>query len=45
MIKVTIIHMLGLPNYILNLKKVYDKILKSIPNVSEDLLRITLSIP
>ena len=38
MIKFTTI--LGQPNVTLNLKKGYDKILKNIPTVSEDWLRI-----
>ena len=40
MIKPTIINILGYPNGILDLKKRFDKALKNIPAVSEDLLRI-----
>ena len=40
MINLTTINNLGYPNGILNLKKGYDKTLKNIPTVSEDLLRI-----
>ena len=40
MIKPTIINILGQPNGILDLKKGFDKALKNIPAVSEDLLRI-----
>ena len=40
MIKPTIINILGWPNGILDLKKEFDKALKNIPAVSEDLLRI-----
>ena len=40
MIKVKIISILGQPNGILDLKKGFDKALKNIPAVSEDLLRI-----
>ena len=40
MIKVKIINILGQPNDILDLKKGFDKALKNIPAVSEDLLRI-----
>ena len=40
MIKLTIINILGYPNEILDLKKGFDKTLKNIPAVSEDLLRI-----
>ena len=40
MIKLTIINILGQPDGILDLKKGFDKALKSIPAVSEDLLRI-----
>ena len=40
MIKPTIINILGEPNGILDLKKGFDKALKTIPAVSEDLLRI-----
>ena len=40
MIKLRIVNILGLPNGILYLKKGYDKIVKSIPTVVEDLLRI-----
>ena len=40
MIKPTIINILGQPNGIVNLKKGFDKALKDIPAVSEDLLRI-----
>ena len=41
MIKPTIINILGQSNGILDLKKEFDKALKNIPAVSEDLLRIT----
>ena len=41
MIKLTILIILGWPNGILDLKKRFDKTLKNIPGVSEDLLRIT----
>ena len=40
MIKLTIINILGQPNGILDLKKGFDKALKNIPVVSQDLLRI-----
>ena len=40
MIKPTIINILGWPNGIMELKKGFDKALKNIPAVSEDLLRI-----
>ena len=40
MVKITTINILGLPNVILDLKKGYDKTLKNITIVSED-LRIT----
>ena len=40
MIKLTIINILGQPNGILDLKKGFDKALKNIPAVSENLLRI-----
>ena len=40
MIKLTIISILGQPNGILDLKKGFDKALKNIPAVSEDLLRV-----
>ena len=40
MIKLTIINILGQPNGILDLKKEFDKALKNMPAVSEDLLRI-----
>ena len=40
MIKLIIINILGQPNEILDLKKGFDKTLKNIPAVSEDLLRI-----
>ena len=40
MIKLTIINTLGQANGILDLKKGFDKALKKIPDVSEDLLRI-----
>ena len=36
MVKLTAINILGYPNVIFNLKKVYDKTLKNIPTVSED---------
>ena len=41
MIKPTIINILGQPNGIVDLKKGFDKALKNIAAVSEDLLRIT----
>ena len=41
MIKLTIINVLGKPDGILDLKKGFDKALKNMPAVSEDLLRIT----
>ena len=40
MIKPTIINILGWPNGILDLKKGFDKAVKNIPAVREDLLRI-----
>ena len=40
MTKPTIINILGQPNGILGLKKGFDKALKNIPAISEDLLRI-----
>ena len=40
MIKITIISILGQPNVILDLKKGFDKALKNVPAVREDLLRI-----
>ena len=40
MIKLTIISILGQPNGILDLRKGFDKALKNIPAVSQDLLRI-----
>ena len=40
MIKLTIFNILGQPNGILDLKKGFDKTIKNIPAVSEDLLRI-----
>ena len=40
MIKLTIIDILGQPNGILDLKKEFDKTLKNISAVGEDLLRI-----
>ena len=40
MIKPTIINILGQPNGILDLEKGFDKALKNIPAVNEDLLRI-----
>ena len=40
MIKPTIINILGQPNGILDLKKGFDKALKNIPDVGEDLLKI-----
>ena len=40
MLKATIINILGQPNGIVNLKKGFDKALKNILAVSEDLLRI-----
>ena len=40
MIKPTIINILGQPNGIVDLKKEFDKALKNIPAISEDLLRI-----
>ena len=41
MIKPTIINILGQPNGILDLKKGFDRTLKNISAVSEDLLRIS----
>ena len=41
MIKVIIINILGQPDGILDLKKGFDKALKNMPAVREDLLRIT----
>ena len=40
MIKVKITNIFGQPNGILDLKKGFDKALKNVPAVSEDLLRI-----
>ena len=40
MIKLTIFNILGQPNGILDLKKGFDKTLKKIPAVSEDLLSL-----
>ena len=40
MIKPTIINILGQPNGFLDLKNGFNKALKNIPAVSEDLLRI-----
>ena len=40
MIELTIINILGQPNGILYLKKEFDKTLKNIPAVSENLLMI-----
>ena len=40
MIKLTIINISGQPNGILDLKKEFDKALKNLPAVSEDLLSI-----
>ena len=40
MIELTIINILGQPNGILDLKKEFDKTLKNIPAVSQNLLRI-----
>ena len=40
MIKLTIINILGQPKGILDLKKEFDKALKNVPAVSEDLLKI-----
>ena len=40
MINFTTINILGQPNFILNLKKGYDKTLENIQAVSEDWLRI-----
>ena len=40
MIKLTSLIILGQPNDILDLKKEFDKTLKNISTVSEDLLRI-----
>ena len=40
MINCTTINILGYPKIVLNLKKEYDKTLKSIPTVNEDWLRI-----
>ena len=40
MIKLTALNMLGQHNGILDLKKEFDKTLKSIPAASKDLLRI-----
>ena len=39
MIKLTSLNILGQPNDILDLKKEFDKTLKNISTVSEDLLR------
>ena len=44
MIKLTIINILGQPNGILNLKKGYDKTLKHIYTVREDLRRICFEV-
>ena len=44
MIKLTIINILGQPHGILNLKKGYDKTLKHIYTVSEDLRRICFEV-
>ena len=40
MIKLTYLNIIGQPSYILDLSKGFDKTLKTIPAVSEDLLRI-----
>ena len=40
MIKLTRLNILGYPNDILDFKKGFDKTLKNISDVSEDLLRI-----
>ena len=40
MIKPTVINILGQPNGTLDFKKGFDKALKNIPAVTEDLLRI-----
>ena len=40
MIKLTIINILGQPNGIVESKKGFDKALKNMPAVSEDLLKI-----
>ena len=40
MIELTIINILGQPNGTLDLKKEFDKTLKNIPAVSQNLLRI-----
>ena len=40
MINFTTINIVGQANFILDLKKEYDKTLKNIPTVSEDYLRI-----
>ena len=40
MVKLTIINILGQPDGILDLKEEFDKALKNIPAVSEDLFRI-----
>ena len=40
MIKLTILNILGQPNVILDLKKVFDKFLENIPAVSENLVRL-----
>ena len=40
MIKLTIVNILGYPNGILDLKKGYDKTLKGMPTIGEDLLKI-----
>ena len=40
MFNFTTINILGQPNFILDLKKKYDKTLKNIPIVSEDCLKI-----
>ena len=39
MIKLTVLNILGYPNSFLDLIKGFDKTLKNIPAVSEDLLR------
>ena len=44
MIKLTILIILGKPNGILDLKKGFDKNLKNIPAVSQDLLRTPGSV-
>ena len=42
MTNITAINILGQPNFILNLKKGYDKTLKDIPTVGDDCLKIDL---